>query len=62
MFEFKLIYDAVREEGQFAPLVVLVVLYIVRKNDLNHIVKDVAEVKKLVLEHLKWHSEKLPPT
>ena len=51
------IYLFLREAGQFAPLVVLVIGYIAWKNDLKHIAADMTWIKKQLIDHLKWHAE-----
>ena len=52
------IYNIMREGGQFAPYVVVVILWIMWKNDLVHLKEDVVWIKSQLVKHLAWHAEK----
>ena len=57
MSELMFIYSFFREAGQFAPLVVMIVLFFMWKNELAHCASDIKWVRNQLVEHLKWHSE-----
>lgn len=56
--EVMLVYNIVRETSQFAPLVVVVIMLVVWKNDLKHFAADVKWIKAELVKHLRWHAER----
>lgn len=55
MSEIIAIWTFLQQVGQVSAIAVAVALYFIWKNDLAHIGKDIAELKKDLKEHLAWH-------
>jgi len=41
------------------PVLAVVGFCIIRFNDLRHLAQDMQELRKLVLDHIRWHAERI---
>lgn len=57
MNDLLVLWRLLQEAGDVATLAVLVVLWVIWRNDLRHIGTDLRELKQSHLAHLEWHAE-----